>query len=123
MAPCRPEARNWANEPSAPSARPLGNRPPMADSWSATSPTVPACPWSCPRSTSNWFIGHLRWVGEVVVVVTVLDHRHTGRQVRFDRLERGAGTEVLGGDVGDLRADRAPRLPRGGQDEPRQLVG
>jgi hypothetical protein len=56
MAPCSPDVRNWVNGPSARSARPLGSRPPMADSWSATSPTLPACPWSCSVSTSKWVI-------------------------------------------------------------------
>src|SRR4051812_36125604 len=105
MAPCRPVARNPANRPSARSVRPLGSCPPTADSWSATSPTLPACLRSCSWSTVNWsdgLIGDLRWVGEVVVVIAFLAHRHTGRQVLLDHVQRGPLAEVLGRDAGDL---------------------
>src|SRR5690242_17297486 len=93
IAPCRPVVRNWANRPSARSARPLGSRPPMADNWSATSPTLPACPWSWSGSTSKPVIGDLRGVGEVVVVVRGLVHRH--REVLLDHFKGGALAEVL----------------------------
>src|SRR6266568_2260924 len=112
MAPCRPDVRNCVNGPSARSARPLGSRPPMADSWSATSPTLLACPWSCAGSTLNCVMGDLRWaVG--VVIVTVLDHRRCGRQVLLDHLQRGARVEALGRDARHLGTDRVPRPPRG----------
>src|SRR6266702_6441724 len=122
MAPCRPDVRNWVNGPSARSARPLGNCPPMADSWSATSPTLRAWPWSCAGSTSNCVMGDLRWVVGPVVV-TVVDHRCAGRQVLLDHVQRGARTEALGRDAGHLGTDRVPRPPRGVQDEPGQLSG